>query len=104
MEKKKILAGLLSAFIMCTSVPAVGSSAAENSDNGTEIIYSADFENGVNNLPAGTVSVRLLFLIPEPTAAVNALYAAAEKRTGMVRRFCWTVCASPVFSILSVHG
>ncbi len=49
MEKKKILAGLLSAFIMCTSVPAVGSSAAENSDNGTEIIYSADFENGVNN-------------------------------------------------------
>lgn len=49
MEKKKFLAGLLSAFIMCTSVPAVGSIAAENSDNGTEIIYSADFENGVND-------------------------------------------------------
>jgi len=49
MEKKRIFAGLLSAFIMCTSVPAVSGIAAESTDNGTEIIYSADFEDGVND-------------------------------------------------------
>ena len=58
MKKKKLFAGIVSAVMLCSALPAVNLAvptdyssvyAAETSEPQTTVVYSADFEDGTND-------------------------------------------------------
>lgn len=64
--KKKILAGLLSAVTLCSSIPAASTAIAAAPT--TKVVYFADFEDGSNDFTAREGSAKITFNVVDSGA------------------------------------